>query len=167
MTTPPTPLIGPRWPATLADLWIPGVPRTKGSLTVVNSGARGRKAHVEDTPESVRWRMLMVDMLRKDQGRRGIVNQPYPGAVYVIATFYQRVEDLTRKVAESGDLDKLLRNLFDALSVNKDSRKGAGVIKDDMQITRLTAVKEIATGGGSPGLRVIVGIATSRHDLPH
>lgn len=159
-------MIGPRWPAVLADLWIPGVPRTKGSLTVVNAGGgrSGRKAHVEDTPESVRWRMLMVDMLRRDQARRGIIDQPYPGAVHVSAIFYQRVEDLTRKVAESGDLDKLLRNLFDALSVNKDSRKGAGVICDDMQITKLVSEKAMVPCGTGPGLRVIVGIVASRYE---
>lgn len=160
-------MIGAKWPAVLVDLWIPGVPRTKGSLTVVNSGSagpRGRRAHVEDSPESVRWRMFMVDMLRADQRKRNI-DQPYPGAVVVTAIFYQRVEDLTRKVSESGDLDKLLRNLFDALSVNKDPRKGAAVIGDDMQIVSIMADKEIANNTG-PGLLCSVRVKANRYGLP-
>lgn len=153
-------MTGPDWPHVLTMLFVPGVPRTKGSLAVVNSGARGGKAHVEDTSESVRWRMLMVDMIRKDQVRRGIINQPYLGPVAVHAIFYQRVRDLTKKISESGDLDKLLRNAFDALSVNKDPRKGAGVIGDDMQITKLTAEKQIAgalaSASEGPGLWLAV-----------
>jgi Holliday junction resolvase RusA-like endonuclease len=140
------------YPMILCSVWVPGSPKTKGSLTVVNSGGRGRKAHVEDTPESKRWRMFMVDRIRYWQtqqmidypDRRALI-KPYSGPVDVTCTFYQAIkpEDMIRKVTGSGDLDKLVRNLFDALSVNKDDdpRLGAGVILDDMQVVCLSANK--------------------------
>lgn len=125
----------------LVDVFVPGVPRTKGSLEIVNSGGRGRPAHVQETEESKRWRMLMVQVLRQDNERRGFTSA-YLGGVSVIATFFQRVSDPTKKVAESGDLDKLLRNVLDALSVNRDNPKlGAGVIGDDMQVIDLRGRK--------------------------
>jgi Holliday junction resolvase RusA-like endonuclease len=144
------------YPMILCSVWVPGSPKTKGSLTVVNSGSRGRKAHVEDTPESKRWRMLIVERIRAWRIRLGAHFEPYPGSVNVTCTFYQAIkpEDLVRKVAGSGDLDKLVRNVFDALSVNDDPRFGAGVILDDMQVTDLTAGKRPAawSGTGEPGL---------------
>jgi hypothetical protein len=138
-------------PMILCSVWVPGSPKTKGSLTVVNSGApampgrKSRKAYVEDTPESKRWRMLVVERIRAWQTHQLITSpnlremliNPYPGPVYVSAMFYQAIkpEDWVRKVAGSGDLDKLMRNVFDALSVDKDDpRYGAGVIIDDMQV---------------------------------
>lgn len=148
----------------LCSVWVPGSPKTKGSLTVVNSGGKGRKAHVEDTPESKRWRMFMVERIRswrwQQPGAALWYGQPYPGPVDITATFYQAIkpEDMVRKVAGSGDLDKLVRNLFDAISVNDDPKLGAGVILDDMQVICLSANKLPAawSNTGDPGLWVQV-----------
>jgi Holliday junction resolvase RusA-like endonuclease len=149
----------------LVNLWIPGVPHTKGSLTVVNSGRGGRAAHVQDTPESKRWRKLMVDRLRTDRLARclnadGPLSMPtYAGPVKVYAIFFQRLDDVTKKRAEAGDLDKLLRNLLDALSRHKDQDLGAGIIGDDMQVVKIEAEKRTAMSTGrilGPGVFVDV-----------
>lgn len=109
--------------------------------------------------------MFMVERIRawraaNHDNAAGWYGEPFPGAVSVEAVFYQAVkpEDWVRKVAGSGDVDKLLRNLFDALSVNDKPALGAGVILDDMQIVGVTAYKQPAAWGntGDPGMLVTV-----------
>lgn len=147
---------------TLTKVWVPGSPKTKGSLTVKNSGRRGGQVYVEEAPGSVAWRMFIVERVRADMAQRG-QTEPYPGPVCLSAVFHQqiRAEDWVRKVAGSGDVDKLLRNLFDALSVNVDNpAKGAGLIVDDMQIVSLHEVGKV------PDL-VNPGLALHVWRLPH
>lgn len=145
------------FPAILTDVWVPGPPRTKGSLTVVNAGSSTRKAHVSDTAESRRWRALIVERVRDDRASTpGRPLDPFLGAVHVSALFHQRVEDVTRKVAGSGDLDKLIRNVLDALSWNIDPTKGAGVYRDDMQVSYISAGKIPADPNRGPGLMLCV-----------
>ncbi len=152
------------YPIILCQVWVPGHPKTKGSLSVVNSGQpaapgkRKRAAHVEDTPESRRWRMLMVNRIRawRTDGTQAILNRhtllvPYPGPVHVRAVFWLPVapEDLYRRVAGNGDYDKLLRNALDAISANDDPELGAGVIVDDVQVVASGGAKWPALPGAS------------------
>lgn len=120
--------------------WVPGRPKTKGSLTVIN----GARNVVSDTPASKRWRALMT------YSAAGLVKAPIDGPVIVAAVFHLPAVDVA--AGRVGDLDKLARNLLDALT-------DAGVYGDDVQVTRLICEKVPAdmTGRG-PGvdLRVLV-----------
>lgn len=118
--------------------WVPGRPKTKGSLTVVN-GSRGT---VADTPASKRWRQLMAYAVA------GMIKAPLEGPVIVAAVFHLPVKDAA--AGRVGDLDKLARNLLDALT-------DAGVYGDDVQVTRLI-VDKVEAGERGPGvdLRVLV-----------
>lgn len=140
----------------LTRVWVPGNPRTKGSLEVVNAGARGRKPVVQDTEASRRWLMLVVDAVRGDLFRRhGGQYQPARGPIYLHCPFWlavpARVGDEDIALAgiwhQAGDSDKLMRNVMDALSSPKDPtdpdevRKRAGLYVDDVQVQSIVAPK--------------------------
>lgn len=126
----------------LADFFVTGRPRTKGSLKVITP--RGRKPIlVEDHEHSKPWRIRMVNEIRmRVPGVARVDHAPYAGAVSVYACFYfEQTGDtalaslwpvVNGGVNANGDLDKLLRNLLDAL---KDAR----VIKDDSLVCEINA----------------------------
>lgn len=149
---------------TLTRVWVPGTPRTKGHLEVKNAGGttktgKRRAAYVEETPESVRWRMFIVDRVRVDMLACSM-EYPYLGPVYVTAQFFQPITveqwQESKKVAGSGDLDTLLRNVLDALSVNKDPAKGVGLIRDDMQVKGFEHTGTFPAVSGNAGLQLHV-----------
>lgn len=121
----------------ITELWIPGRPVTKGSLTVVDGQAR-------DTPQSKNWRRVMAGAIRDDlrrRGQAGIVG-PWPGPVVVHTTWWLPVPVLQ---VRAGDIDKLLRNLLDALSAptarTTDASLCSGSIGDDNQVQGLVGWK--------------------------
>lgn len=126
--------------------WVPGRPKTKGSLTVVN-GARGVLR--ENVAGSKEWR----DMIRYKavEARNEGGDWPLAGPVAVAATFYLPVVQVVKPnrkgdgYERTGDLDKLSRNLLDAL-------QDAGVYVDDVQVVRLLVDK------AAPGVRGRVGV---------
>lgn len=122
--------------------WVPGRPKTKGSLSVVN----GRRGIASDTPASKRWRQLMA------YAAAGLIKAPIEGPVTVVAVFHLPVHPVSGHAwaGRVGDLDKLARNLLDALT-------DAGVYGDDVQVTRLL-VDKVEAGERGPGvdLRVLV-----------
>lgn len=127
----------------MLSCWVPGRPKTKGSLTVVN----GRHGIATDTPASKRWRQLMAYTVGLTLAPRGGTLE---GPVVVVAVFHLPAVDVA--AGRVGDLDKLARNLLDALT-------DAGVYGDDVQVTRLLVDKvEADMGGRGPGvdLRVLV-----------
>lgn len=146
----------------LLDVFIPGAPKSKGSLT-----AQGKRM-VENVAGSKRWRMLMADQLRRswnigvlnghqhavlhDPDNPG-VRMPLTGAAQVDAYFYLPVEfaeALTIKGARGNyDLDKLERNLYDALT-------DAGVWRDDSQAVDGRVAKLMAIPESPQGVRVLV-----------
>ena len=124
----------------MLSCWVPGRPKTKGSLTVVN----GRRGIATDTPASKRWRQLMAYSVSS------LIEKTLDGPVMVVAVFHLPTGDVAS--GRSGDLDKLARNLLDALT-------DAGVYGDDVQVTRLLCEKVPADmAGRGPGvdLRVLV-----------
>lgn len=123
--------------------WVPGRPKTKGSLTVVN----GRRGIASDTPASKRWRALMAYAIGIEMGFQ-CKGGPLVGPVVIVAVFHLPVRDAA--AGRVGDLDKLARNLLDALT-------DAGVYGDDVQVTRLI-VDKVEAGERGPGvdLRVLV-----------
>ncbi len=127
----------------LAAVWVPGVPRTKGSLD----------ARMQDTPQSKRWRQLVASAVRDDcglrepyAGSRGLndplmTSGPYGGSVAVRCVFV--------RADGKGDVDKLARNVLDALT---DSR----VIADDVQVVRLHCWRVDRVDGRGDGAFVLV-----------
>ncbi len=135
----------------LASFFVEGRARTKGSLTPQPGyGKGGRKViHMVDSPQSTAWLKAMVREIRKQcgiaptaGGRKimGFTPAPYEGPVAVTATFYFEREDIPSHQTpfptsiDIGDIDKLLRNLLDALTYS-------GLIKDDRLVVRSPADK--------------------------
>ncbi len=140
------------------SFWVPGAPKTKGSLS-----ARAPKCHccaacrgyarlpqLQDSVGSKRWRKLVAY-----QAERTIVEAPgaqFPieGPVAVELGFQlstMLVDDLIAQGA--GDLDKLYRNVLDAL-------QDAGVYANDSQVTRLSGYKEGVSHFGGVRVRVFL-----------
>lgn len=108
----------------ITELWVPGTPRTKGSLD---------ERH-QDTPQSKTWRRLMAGAVRDDLARRGTTT-PYAGPAWVEVAWFLPVDPLALR---AGDIDKLIRNLLDALSAptkrTTDRSLCGGAIADDNQV---------------------------------
>lgn len=134
-------------------LWatVPGAPKTKGSLEprtrpckccaackgVLFTGLR------ESVTGSKLWRQLMArrfEELRKFEA-------PYLGPVTVIITVYLPVRDVI--APRSGDVDKLERNVLDALT-------DAKIYGDDVQVVKGTTEKFPAGELYDPGAAVLV-----------
>jgi hypothetical protein len=136
----------------ITELFIPGRPITKGSLTVVNGVPK-------DTPQSKAWRRIMAGAVRDDLRRRQGGERPaapaHPGPVHVDATWWLPVDPLAHG---AGDLDKLLRNLLDALSApgprTTDRSLCASAIVDDNQVVSLATWKHCRDW--SPGVSLKV-----------
>ena len=100
-------------------VWVPGRPRTKGSLKPMHkrgtNGARCRVWLTEDGDFSVPWKKRMIDWIRAS-----CVCERYAGAVEVHAFFRFEREDGQDTPwptgHQYGDEDKLRRNLLDALT---------------------------------------------------
>lgn len=127
-------------------LWVPGRPKTKGSLDFVGGHV------VENVAGSKRWRQLVAyqveHVLALDPAQIASI-WPWPGPVAVACVFHMPVTDVTR--ARSGDLDKLMRNVLDAL-------QDAGMYGDDVAVTR-AVLEKVPAGERGPGLDLtIVGL---------
>ena len=133
------------------NFWVPGPPKTKGSLT-----ARAPRCHccpackgyagqpqLRDSAGSGRWRKLVA--YQAEQAKRGVgMAWPLSGPVAVDLTFGLSGDVLA---SGAGDLDKLYRNVLDALT-------DAGVYEDDVQVVRLSGSKS----QDEPGVQVRVVI---------
>lgn len=149
----------------LISLFVPGRPRTKGSMKCL-----GGRSHnmVEQVTESKPWRdkiqRAIVREVRQRLAAEGPlldVPLPYTGAVIVSAAFsYERPAtgvgvDLPYPTIEAGvnangDVDKLFRNLLDAL-------QGSGLIKNDAQVVQGLPSKRWA---GATGAGVFFRVST-------
>jgi len=137
----------------ITEVWVPGNPRTKGSLT-----AKG--GYAKDTVQSSRWRALMAEQVRRDIAQRITSAQltgvaaPYEGAVDVELVAFLAVPSAA-SVAETpaiwhnaGDVDKLARNVLDAIAADARSAiMNGGAIVNDNQVIRLVAEKYAAAPG--------------------
>lgn len=138
------------------NFWVPGPPKTKGSLT-----ARAPRCHccpackgyvgqpqLRDSAGSGRWRKLVAYQAEAamNEGDRRFMVWPLSNVrpVAVDLTFGLGGDVLA---SGAGDLDKLYRNVLDALT-------DAGVYEDDVQVVRLSGSKS----QDEPGVRVRVVI---------
>lgn len=141
----------------LVDTFVAGRPKTKGSMRVRNRAALQLE---EGVAGSGHWRALMAGAVRDDYQRRWSgwpsnatgTRLPTPGPVGVKAIFYLPVDPLQ---VRAGDLDKLARNLLDALaSDSSNSRYNGGVIFNDNQVARLVLDK--VGPAPRPGVHIVV-----------
>lgn len=155
----------------LTATWVPGHPRTKGSLELVNAGGRTktgarRAPALQDSDASRTWLLLTVGRVREDLRRRAPYHRPSTEPIYARMAFwippYHRIaesgiDELAAAAWErAGDVDKLARNVLDALSApDADTetarRKRAGVYADDVQVQTMNVERYAASDFSPPG----------------
>lgn len=143
----------------LCSTWVPGVPRTKGSLDQFH----------QDSPASKAWRSVVASEVRRYMGAvpRGRAAEywteegapltllptlasvmPFAGPVAVRCVFVVPPgSDAPSGRLGVGDVDKLARNVLDAISID------ARLIADDVQVVRLVCDRVV---GEMPGLALTV-----------
>lgn len=126
----------------LVNTFVAGLPRTKGSLAKRPNGTL-----YDSVVDSGKWRALMAGAVRDSYdvhmvralGPSTDGHPPHPGPVEVSATFHLPIDPCA---FGAGDLDKLVRNLLDALGTHsKNPRYNGGVIVDDNQVVIISAQK--------------------------
>lgn len=118
----------------LLATFVPGVPQTKGSLSIKNRAT----GHLADTPKSKEWRHTMAAWFR----RHRLTAEVYPGPCRVILEFRMPTASVVRRGPGAGDLDKLDRNVLDALT-------DAEVWGDDVQCYAIASTKRVLGEGAS------------------
>lgn len=134
----------------VTDVWVPGRPATKGSLDLAPRAGGGTYAR-ESVVGSKDWRRLVAQAVREDRAERGLT-EPTLSAVGVRTLFVlpvpigvmaawptELVSGLWPSMARVGDVDKLTRNVLDAL-------QDAGAYKDDTQVCKALVGKVYADG---------------------
>lgn len=126
--------------------FIPGRARTKGSLIMLPNGSVR-----EGVEGSSSWRKIMAGRFSEWRRSGGV---PTLRCAVVLRTVFflprKAKSELTRSYPTArgtGDLDKLIRNLGDALD-------DAGVLVDDSQIVCHVSTKEYESRGRPPGVQV-------------
>lgn len=109
--------------AMLLSAWCPGRPKTKGSLTCRPNGSVR-----ENVVGSKEWRQLMAQSFRIAYSGAAPCDDP----VSVGLVFYLPVTNVI--AVRAGDIDKLVRNVLDALT-------DAKIYTDDVNVARVTAEK--------------------------
>jgi Holliday junction resolvase RusA-like endonuclease len=118
----------------LAQVWVPGRPRTKGSLKFWCTRGRDHKVRVEEqVADSGKWRKHVATLIQQVQLREygNLLKLDAPVEVRTVYFFQRDQEDMSDQpypvAITTGDLDKLDRNVGDALTMS-------GLIKDDKLI---------------------------------
>lgn len=131
----------------IGSFFVPIRPRTKGSLKVVTP--RGRKPIlIEDHEHSKPCRNAVAKVIRTELIKTfGMPLTAWPGPVEVLLSFIFDQDGPTAQtlpfptvnagVNANGDLDKLVRNVLDAL-------KDSSLLADDSMVVRLTTEKRWA-----------------------
>jgi Holliday junction resolvase RusA-like endonuclease len=131
---------------------VEGLPRPKGSLRAV--GRKGEKARlIEQVDPKGTWRTAVKNAVIKTLPDD---HEAWLCPVELKLTFRfprpQRPRHDWPTTRSSGDLDKLQRNIYDALQTGS----GAGLIKDDSQIVCVTALKQYARTEDEVGVTIEV-----------
>lgn len=125
----------------MITVWVPGCPKTKGSMEVQHArGGRGRAPRlVQSVDGSERWAALVAESVKN------AMLEPMSGPVAVRMVFWLPVADVA--VGRPGDIDKLARNVLDALTK-------AGVYEDDAQVVEMPTYKYPARSEIGPGVLI-------------
>lgn len=138
---------------TLVDTFVPGRPKTKGSLSATGPKCKCTpdcKGYLKTTMhESVvgskRWLALVAKQCA--QAYRPIGAPPHAGPVMVSLLFSLPVVNVV--AGRPGDVDKLARNVLDALT-------RAQVYVDDVQVVTLLAQKTATAEDMPQGVQIRV-----------
>jgi Holliday junction resolvase RusA-like endonuclease len=143
-------------PQVIVRTWVGGRPRTKGSLKAYCSRGRDHKlVWKEQVAESKPWRTKVAATVQREaraaHGRDLKLDVPLElRAIYWFRREDEDLPDGRRPTAmTTGDLDKLDRNILDALT-------SSGVIKDDRFIVRIMSEKRWAAPGGLAGVQLLL-----------
>lgn len=130
--------------ATLLHLHVQGLPKTKGSLDPL-----GRGQVRQSVAGSGRWATMVRRAVETERARSGVPTAEAGRAVSVHLVYWLPVDDVT--TPNCGDVDKLERNILDALTK-------AGVYADDVQVARVCHEKWPARPdrGILPGVQIRV-----------
>lgn len=107
----------------LLALHIPGLPKTKGSVT-----ALGRGQVRQAVEGSGRWASMVRRAVETERARTGVETRGPGCPIAVHLVYWLPVDDVT--TPNCGDVDKLERNILDALTK-------AQVYRDDVQVVRV------------------------------
>ena len=145
----------------LAEVWVPGRPRPKGSLH-----CRGGRSHSmeEDNPESKPWRIKMAGALRADRdarcGERSLC-LPWHGAAEVtFCAFFDPISEGAELLGaplrpiDGGDKDKLERNILDALQ--DGTPRSPAVLGNDSLVVSAMGEKVFTYEQGEQGIWIRV-----------
>lgn len=124
-------------------VWVPGAAKTKGSMEAQQPRGRRVPRLVQSVEGSERWADLVAEAARQALRHDRSERWPIPGHVGVHLMFWLPVADATQ--THAGDIDKLARNVLDALTK-------AGAYRDDVQVKWLLAEKFPARVRPGPGL---------------
>lgn len=125
---------------TALTIRVPGVPKPKGSMRHVGHGRM-----IEQVVGSKEWRAAVVIAAAQERDRSGwetLARVPVEVAVTFTVVRPKSVKNAEPITRGSGDLDKLCRNILDALA-------DAWIIRDDSQVVDLKAVKEYGDAAGA------------------
>lgn len=132
----------------IVEFWYAGSPKTKGSMESI-----GRGRMVQSVAGSTAWatkvRRAAENAMNAAHGT-GDIGRGFTGPVSVYLTFWQDVDSVALAGEGSGDVDKLARNVLDALTK-------ARVYYDDVCVARLVVEKYSAREAGCvPGVWCVV-----------
>lgn len=150
-------------------VWVPGAAKTKGSMVTQQRRGGGAPRLVQSVEGSERWAALVEQATRQALQHDRSERWPIAGHVGVHLRFWLPVADATQ--THAGDIDKLARNVLDALTK-------AGAYNDDVQVKWLLAEKFPARVHPGPGLLLHVwelapvpldemAWQSLRHNFPH
>lgn len=132
-------------------IFVPGGAKTKGSQTWMGPGRV-----VQSVEGSTAWAIMVAEVARQAWAGRPALT----GALWSSLAFVLPGDPIAPR---AGDLDKLIRNVWDALQPcgskcpGAGCKKHAGVIADDVLIVSSAETKRRTTGPSDPiGVRIAV-----------
>lgn len=131
----------------LAAVWVPGVPRTQGSMKSVGGG------NMVHSDALVAWRSLVRDEVRRAMRLAGNGD----GLDFVTHSGPVAVRCVFARGDGQGDIDKLARAVLDALTESR-------VIANDVQVVKLHCDRVERVEGRGDGAFVLVATVDERDD---
>lgn len=137
----------------MIEFFVPGVPKTKGSMSSYG-GNRLRQSVKGSVEWGKRVQMYAYNALADldwDDNSGSLFPSPLPVAVH--CDFYLPRPlgntDPNPTCKSSGDIDKLVRNVFDAL-------QRAGIYEDDSQVVEQSSCKHFENENLPKGVHIVV-----------
>lgn len=136
--------------------FVPGVPAPKGSLRHVGGGRM-----IEQVKASAPWRERVNERIREAAELQEYTHTKAEAVEVSLRFIVPRPANAKRRLwpftRGSGDVDKLSRNVLDAIS---DTRKAPGVLRDDSCVVSLHASKHYQSAKDPHiGVSIVIGTA--------